>query len=145
MTARKYGENTRGRLQPGNPGKPKGARHRTTLAVENLLDGDATKLARKAIDMALAGDTTALRLCLERIAPPRRGRPIRIALPEVRSPTGVADALASVIAAMADGVLSPDEAAAVSAVLEGQRRALETLELDARLRVIEEQISNAEH
>ena len=53
---------------------------------------------------------------------------------------GVIAALAAVIAAMGDGTLSPDEAAAVSSVIEGQRRAIETGGLEARLRAIEEKI-----
>ena len=68
--------------QSGCPaGKPKGARHRTTLAAEALLDGEAEVLTRKAIELALAGDSPALRLCLDRILPPRRERPVRFALP----------------------------------------------------------------
>jgi hypothetical protein len=148
MTAGKYATNTRrGRpFAKNNPGKPHGCRHRVTVAVENLMDGEAERLSRKCIDMALAGDTTALRLCLERIAPARRSRPVRIALPGVESPQGVTNALAVVVVAMADGVLSPDEAAAVTSVIEVQRRALETLSLDARLRQIEEQLtSDAQH
>jgi hypothetical protein len=39
-------------------GKPKGARHRTTLAVEALLDGEAEALTRKVIELALTGDST---------------------------------------------------------------------------------------
>ena len=64
------------RFKPGNPGRPKGARHRTTVAIEVLLDGEAEALTRKAVEMALGGDTTAMRLCLERLAPPRRDRPV---------------------------------------------------------------------
>jgi len=71
----------RGQFKPGqsgNPrGKPKGARHKATLAALELLDGEAEALTRKAVDLALEGDTTALRLCLERIAPPARMRPCR--------------------------------------------------------------------
>ena len=55
----------------GNPlGRPAGSRHKTTLAMEALLDGEAEKLTRKAIDLALAGDMVALRLCLDRTIPP---------------------------------------------------------------------------
>ena len=54
---------TRGRpFQAGNPGRPKGARNKASLAAEALLDGEAETLARKAVEMALAGDTTAMRL-----------------------------------------------------------------------------------
>jgi hypothetical protein len=75
MTMRKNARNTPGRpFAPGNPGKPKGPRHKTTLAAETLLEGQAKGLTQKAIAMALAGDTAALRLCLERLVPPRRER-----------------------------------------------------------------------
>jgi hypothetical protein len=68
----------------GNPkGKPKGARHRATRAVEALLEGEADALTRKAIELALEGDTTALRLCLERIAPAKKDAPVRIDLPRL--------------------------------------------------------------
>jgi len=62
----------------GNPrGRPKGARNRATVTAEALLDGEAEAISRKLIEKALEGDTTALRLCLERILPPRRDRPIQ--------------------------------------------------------------------
>jgi hypothetical protein len=69
---------TTGRWLPGavnNPaGRPKGARHRSTLAAEALLDGEAEALTRKAIEKAKEGDSVALRLCLERILPARTRR-----------------------------------------------------------------------
>ena len=70
----------RGQFKPGqsgnSKGKPKGARHKTTLAVSELLDGEAEVLTRKAIELAMDGDTVALRLCLERIAPRRTDSPV---------------------------------------------------------------------
>ena len=71
--------------QSGNPsGRPRGARNKTTLAVEALLDGEAEVLTRKAIERAKDGDSVALRLCLERILPPRKDRPVSFALPKDR-------------------------------------------------------------
>jgi hypothetical protein len=61
----------RGRWAAGNPGRPRGARNAATEAALALLDGEAANLTRRAIDAALAGDAAALRLCLERILPPR--------------------------------------------------------------------------
>ena len=62
--------------QSGNPsGRPKGARHRTTVAIEALLEGEGEALTRKAIELAKAGDMQALRLCMDRLAPPRRDFP----------------------------------------------------------------------
>jgi hypothetical protein len=58
---RKYAANTRDRPSAaGNPGKPRGARHRASVAAEALLDGEAAALTRKAIELALGGDTFAL-------------------------------------------------------------------------------------
>jgi hypothetical protein len=76
----------------GNPrGKPKGARHRTTLAAEALLDGEAEALTRNAVELASAGDIAALRLCLDRILPLRRERPVRFKLPRLLSATDAAE------------------------------------------------------
>jgi hypothetical protein len=53
----------------GNPaGRPKGVRHHITVLAEHLLEGEAEGLVRKAIELALGGDVTALRMCLDRIA-----------------------------------------------------------------------------
>ena len=53
-----------GRFRPGNPGRPKGARNKATLTIEALLDGESEAITRKAIEMALGGDTTAMRLVI---------------------------------------------------------------------------------
>src|SRR5215213_5789378 len=70
----------------GNPkGRPQGARNRATVAAETMLDGEAEQLTRVAINSALAGDLTALRLCIDRIVPPRRDRPVRFPMPKLDS------------------------------------------------------------
>ena len=76
--SRKSRVNTRGRpFPPGNAGKPKGARSRVTRAMEDLLEGEAEALTRRAVEMALAGDAVALRLCMDRLLPALRERPDR--------------------------------------------------------------------
>jgi hypothetical protein len=135
---RKNAAKTRGRpFQPGNPGRPKGARHKATLAAEALLDGEAEGLTRKALEMALAGDTVALRLCLDRILPPRRERPIRFKLPQLQSPFDAAAAIAAVAAAVADGNLTPSEAGELSKLVDAYVKALAASDFDQRLRAIE--------
>jgi hypothetical protein len=75
----------------GNPlGRPKGSRNKTTVAVEALLEGDAEGIARKAVEKALEGDMAALRLCLERLLPPRRDRPVTFELPNIENVNDVA-------------------------------------------------------
>ena len=92
----------------GNPrGRPSGSRHKTTLAMEELLDGEAEKLTRKAVEMALAGDMVALRLCLDRTIPPRKDRPVLFALPPVETTADVVKASAALLGAVASGELTP--------------------------------------
>jgi hypothetical protein len=140
---RKNAPKTRGRpFARGNPGRPKGARHRVTCAVEDLLEGEAEKLTRKAIDLALGGDTTALRLCLERIAPPRKSRPVTLKLPSVVTADDVAKAQTVVINAAADGLIDLNEAVELAGLLESKRRCLETQMVDERIKKLEE-VANA--
>jgi hypothetical protein len=109
--ARKYAGNTRGRpFQPGNPGKPKGARHRATRAMEALLDGEGEALTRRAIEMALAGDSTAMRLCMDRLLPALRERPVSVDLPPLNGSQDAVAVSAALIAAVALGEIAPGEA-----------------------------------
>ena len=124
----------------GNPaGKPKGARHKATMAVHALLDGEAEALTRKCIELAKEGDTTALRLCMERLAPAMKSRAVTLPLPPIDTPTDILKAQAATIEAMASGEITPDEAATIAGVLEAKRRAIETVEIERRLQVLEEQ------
>jgi len=124
--------------QSGCPaGKPRGARHRTTLAAEALLDGEAEALTRKAVELALNGDSTALRLCLDRILPPRRERPVRFILSPLEGASDAVGAMATITAAVAAGEISPGEATELSRLVQGYVVALEASEFDQRLRVIE--------
>ena len=111
--------------QSGNPaGKRKGTRNRSTMAAEALLEGECEALTRKAIELALAGDTMALRLCLERLVPPRKERPIRFELPAIASEGDAARAMGAVLAALAAGQITPSEATAVAGLIDAARLAL---------------------
>jgi hypothetical protein len=134
---RKSGRNADGTFGPGNSGKPKGTRHKATQAALALLDGEAEALTRQAVTMALGGDTTALRLCLERIAPPRRDAPVTFDLPPMETARDAAKAAGAVLGAVAHGDLTPTEGAHIMALVEGFRRTLETTELEARLVALE--------
>jgi hypothetical protein len=136
--AGKYAASTRGRpFQAGNAGRPKGARKKATLALEALLDGEGEALTRKAVEMALAGDTTALRLCLERIMPPRKDRPVRFAMPKLETPADAVTATAALVDAIARGDITPGEAAELSKLVEGFIRAVEVHDVQVRLERLE--------
>jgi hypothetical protein len=124
----------------GNPaGKPRGARNKTTRAVEALLEGESETLARKAIELALGGDVVALRLCIDRIAPPRRDRPVIFSLPEIKTAADASRAMAAIVGAVASGALSPSEGEAVSCLVERFVRIVETTDFERRLAAVERQ------
>lgn len=127
--------------QSGNPaGKPKGARHKTTLAVQALLDGEAEALTRKAVDLALAGDIAALRLCLERIAPARKDTPVSIDLPEIASTLSASEAIAAVLYAVAKGNITPSEGSEIAKLVDCYIRTIETHDFNKRLAELEQEI-----
>jgi hypothetical protein len=134
---RKSGRNTDGKFAEGNRGKPKGARHKATLAVESLLDGSTEVLTQKAVDMALEGDTTALRLCLERICPARKDTPIQFELPSMVCAADAHTAAASVVGAVASGDLTPMEGASVMGLIDSYRRTLEASDFEKRIEALE--------
>jgi hypothetical protein len=121
MSPDNTGEQQAGRFtkgRSGNPaGRPRGARNSATLACETLLEGQAEALTQKAVDMALAGDTVALKLCLERIYPARKDRPVEFSLPPINSARDAADVMSSVMSAVAAGQLTPTDAAELSKVV----------------------------
>src|SRR5215475_13308111 len=92
--------------QSGNPnGRPAGSRNRATLAIEALLEGEGEALTRKAIDLAKAGDMQALRLCMDRLAPPRKDAPVAFNLPEMKTVADAVTAMSTIIKAVAAGDL----------------------------------------
>jgi hypothetical protein len=124
--------------QSGNPsGRPKGARNKATLAIEILLDGEADRLTRKVVEMALAGDTTALRLCLERIMPPRKDRPVAFAFPKLETAADAVKATAALVEAVTRGDITPAEAAELSKLVDGFSRAVEVHDMQVRLERLE--------
>ena len=138
-TPRKSAPKTRGRpFAQGNPGKPRGARHRVTVLAERLMEADTEAVVLAVLDAAKGGDMTAARLVLDRIAPVRKGRPVTLELPKVDTAADVLAAVGVTVAAMAAGSITPDEAATVAAVLETKRRAIETTEIETRLRALED-------
>ena len=124
--------------QSGNPnGRPRGARNKTTLAVEALLDGEAESITRKAIELAKSGDGPALRLCLDRIAPARKDRSVAFELPKLESAGDAVKAATAIVEAVACGDLTPSEASDLSRVVEGFTRTLEAVDFEARLTRLE--------
>ena len=125
--------------QSGNPkGRKKGTRNKATLAAQALLDGEAESLTRKAVELALQGDTTALRLCLERLVPPCREAPVIFDVPAIKTAADAVKAMGALLEAVAEGRLTPTQGTALAGMIETFRRTLETEDLARRLALIEE-------
>ena len=137
MSDGKSGRNADGTFCAGNSGKPRGTRHKATQAVLALLHGEADALSRKAVEMALAGDGVALRLCLDRIASPRKDNPVQFPMPPMRTAQDAAKAAAAVLQAVSLGDLTPIEAMQIMGLVDSYRRALEVTELETRVAALE--------
>src|SRR5439155_8971269 len=106
-------------------------------AARLLLAGEGEALTRKAVELALAGDPTALRLCLERIVGPYRERVVEFTMPSIGNTADLASAMAAVADATAQGAVTPREAMQLGHVFEAYVRAVEAAEFERRLRVLE--------
>lgn len=132
--------------ESGNPGgRPKGALNKVTLATQALLDGEAAALTRKAVELAKAGNPMALRLCLERVLPPRKDRPISLSLPPLKGAADLPQALGAILAAVAQGGITPAEGQVLTGMLEMYRRGLETNDHEARLLALEKERKHGKH
>jgi hypothetical protein len=135
-----------GRFQPGQSGNPsgrrQGSRKKATLALEKLMEGGAEAIVQAVIDAAAKGDMTAARLVLDRVMPVRRGRAVQLDLPIIETATSVSEAQSATVAAMAEGEITPDEAATIAGVLESKRKSIETMELEARITRLEQGVGS---
>lgn len=121
----------------GNPeGRPKGALNKATVAARELLYGQSEAITQKAVELALEGDTTALRLCMERIVPALKSTSPAIQLdsPQPNSLSGTAKAF---INAAASGDLAPDVAAQLVGAVAAVARVEEVETLKVRMEALE--------
>ena len=129
---------TRGRpFEKGNPGRPRGARHKITVLAERLMSDDVEGVVQSVIAAAKDGDMAACRLIFERIVPIRKGRPVVIDLPAATDAQAVAAASAAMLSAVGAGELTPEEGEIYAKLLESRRRTIETAEHEERLAALE--------
>ena len=135
------GRNTDGTFSSGNTGRPKGARNKKTLAVESLLEGQAEALTQTAISKALEGDSVALKLCMDRIAPAPKDNTVQFSLPSMVTASDASQAAGSVLSAVSDGELTPIEATRVMGLIDSYRRTLELTDIENRLKALENDLA----
>jgi len=88
--------------------------------------------------MALEGDLTAARMCLDRILPIRRERRVSFDLPSINSAEDVVTAMRAIAAALACGELSPSEAADAGNFVGWHAKAIEVFDLEQRIILLEQ-------
>jgi hypothetical protein len=122
----------------GNPGgRPAGSRNRATIALESMLEGEAERLTRKVLELALAGDTAALRMCMERLVPPRKDRTIQLVLPPIQTVQQVSQAMAAIVAAISEGQITPGEGEILAGILSQLCNFVLTADLEKRVEALE--------
>jgi hypothetical protein len=114
-------DSTTGRFVKGTGGRPKGSRNKVSIQVDGLLDGEAETITRKCISLAMQGDATAMRICMDRIAPVRKGR----AIPKLERKEGEGS-VEALLRAVLDGEITPDEGQSVVDLIESAARAAAT-------------------
>lgn len=132
----------RGRpFQPGNSfgrGRPKGSPNKPKAAGLRLLEEYAEHLIRKCLSMALDGDRSCMRLCIERIIPLRRDPPIEINLPAIRVAEDLGRMAEKVTQGIRRGTITPQEGETIMRILESRTRVMESVEYGKRIEELEQ-------
>ena len=133
----------RGRpFSPGNAagrGRPTGSRNKTTQAAQGLFSEYSELVTKKCVALAMQGDSTGMRLAMERILPGRKSAPLYFKLPKMKSLSDTPKGAQAILTAIAKGRLTPDEGEHVMALLERYVKILEAAEIAPRLEVLEQQ------
>jgi hypothetical protein len=117
-------------------GRPRGSRNERTALVELMKDhGEA--IIKQCQVLALKGDRTALRLCMERLIPPCEAANSRFRLPPMKTMADLKKALAAVGQEVARGRLSAEEGELMSRMIASQGRIIDSVEFEKRLRALE--------
>ena len=127
------GRDKRGRFSAGNPGRRPGSRNRVNRALDRLFSGSATRVAEATIQAAEAGDTTAMRLVLERAFPAPKDRHLQ----PIELPDSPPEAAAAIVRAVAGGDLAPSDGERLMALTKGRAELASLQEIEQRLSALE--------
>ena len=127
----------------GNPsGKKPGTRNHASRLVETMMAGDVEEITQKVISAAKSGDLTAARIVLDRISPPRKDNPITLDLPKLETASDAVQAMGLIMTSVAQGEISPSEAATLTDLVSSFTKTLELSEFEQRLNKLEEAASS---
>jgi hypothetical protein len=111
--------------------------------MQQLLDGEANALTSKVVELALDGNTTALRLCLDRLLARRRDRAAPLRLPPVEDVGSLAGAMAAIMGATGKGEISSTEAGGWARLVDIFLKAPDAHDFEQRLDALEKRLGPA--
>lgn len=127
------------RFKPGesgnSAGRPKGSGRAAQLRA--LLEPHAAALVKKAVELAKKGDTTALRLCLERLVPAMKPETRLVEIPGLAEATTLADQGRAVLASVAAGTITAEQSATLLQAISVQSAILKNEEFERRIERLE--------
>jgi len=125
--------------QSGNPaGGKRGQRPLAFAALDALGQDNAQEIVRSVTQSAIGGDMRAAEIILRRVWPERKGRPLTISLPKITGSADLAGAMSTIVQAVTVGEITPDEGQALAALIETQRKTIETHDLASRIEALEQ-------
>jgi len=126
----------RGRpFQAGNPGRPPGSKNKVTQFLEQIGEAEADELLQVLVDRAKDGDSTCMRIVMDRWAPMRKGAPMQVDMP----PINMIVAMTWIWRAMHEGKLTPDELNSLLPLLDRTISILEVEDFAKRLEALEKE------
>jgi hypothetical protein len=115
--------------------------NKLTVMTRKLMAAQGPKMARALFKDAARGDRAAQQLVLRHLWPRSKVTDsVALDLPELRSAADVPPAIAKVAEAMAAGMLTPQEAASVTTVLNGYAQSAVYAGHEERLQALEAQL-----
>ncbi len=129
------------KFQPGVSGNPRGRPRKRAVTNEELrgeLRTEIPAILKSLVQRALEGDTASAKLVLERAIPPLR--PVSVAVPIALGE--LSEAPRRILAAVAAGDLTVDEANTLASAVASLARTIESQEFEARLAALE--VANAQ-
>lgn len=140
------GRTTQGRFSHGNKfgkGRPQGSRNAVSLFIDQLLEVEAEPITSKLVDMAMNGNITAIRLCMDRISPVKKGSTVMLDILPIQNISDTVLAMGMIISAVANGEITTREAIDLTAVIETYRKVIETRDISLRIQEIKERLKEA--
>ncbi len=125
---------------PGNKmgrGRPRGSRNKRTVFMELMQDhGEA--MIKQCQVLALKGDPTALRLCMERLLLPCKPSNHPFRMPPLKTMSDIVKAFPILARVVASGKLSAQDGESLSRIFESHRRAIESEDFEKRMVALEQ-------